>query len=124
MGIAGAADSTYLDQGDSAMKIKPRDSGATVSKHSSGGVLAALSGYCAMASLLAVLAAPVQADPAAAGPPSTAAPERQGELEEITVTAEKRDSTVQATPISLTAVTGNDLAEQNISSVQDLVGKI
>ncbi len=45
-------------------------------------------------------------------------------LQEIVVTAEKRDSTVQATPISITAVTGDDLAKQNVVNVDDLVGKL
>ncbi|HEX4151577.1 MAG TPA: TonB-dependent receptor [Steroidobacteraceae bacterium] len=70
--------------------------------------------------------APALADPAASGPaaPAEAPPRSGGDLEEIVVTAEKRESTVQATPISMTAMTGGDLAEQNISSVQDLVGKV
>jgi iron complex outermembrane recepter protein len=75
----------------------------------------------------ALLCGPAAAepDPAAAGPANTGAeaPAR-GELEEIVVTAEKRESTVQATPISMTALSANDLAEQNIGSVQDLVGAI
>jgi iron complex outermembrane recepter protein len=45
-------------------------------------------------------------------------------LEEIVVTAEKRDSTVQATPISLTAISSADLAQENIQSVEDLVGAV
>ncbi|HMK84413.1 MAG TPA: TonB-dependent receptor [Steroidobacteraceae bacterium] len=47
-----------------------------------------------------------------------------GELEEIVVTAEKRESTVQATPIAMTALSAGDLSEQNIGSIQDLVGAI
>ncbi len=54
-------------------------------------------------------------DPAAAGPPAPAS-ESRGELEEIVVTAEKRETTVPATPNAMTAVTGNDLLEQNISN--------
>ena len=65
-------------------------------------------------------------DPAgpAAGPAGETAPARGGDLEEIVVTAEKRDSTVQATPISMSALSGADLSQQNIGSVQDLVGAI
>jgi outer membrane receptor protein involved in Fe transport len=45
-------------------------------------------------------------------------------LEEIIVTAEKRESTVQATPIAMSALSAADLSEQNIGSIQDLVGAI
>lgn len=38
-------------------------------------------------------------------------------LEEVVVTAEKRGSTVQSTPISLTAVTGEQLAERGLSNI-------
>ena len=47
-----------------------------------------------------------------------------GQLQEIVITAEKRESTVQATPISITALSSSDLAEENIASVEDLVGKV
>lgn len=70
---------------------------------------------------------PALADPAAASAagPAEAPPARSGgDLEEIVVTAEKRESTVQATPISMTALSGADLGEQNITSIQDLVGEI
>src|SRR3984893_11020757 len=45
-------------------------------------------------------------------------------LEEIVVTAEKRESTVQATPIAMTALSAGDLTGENITSIQDLVGAI
>ena len=45
-------------------------------------------------------------------------------LEEIVVTAEKRESTVQATPISLTALSGDDLLAQGLKSIEDLVGSV
>ena len=41
-------------------------------------------------------------------------------LQEIVVTAEKRSSTVQKTPISITAVSGADLQEQGISSFTEV----
>jgi outer membrane receptor protein involved in Fe transport len=75
----------------------------------------------------ALLCGPVTADPdpAAAGPAGTGeSSPAKGELEEIVVTAEKRDSTVQATPISITALSAGDLAQQNIVSVEDLVAKV
>ena len=59
----------------------------------------------------------------AAAPPGNAPAENTG-LEEIVVTAEKRDSTVQATPISMTALSAADLQQQNIATVEDLVGKV
>jgi iron complex outermembrane recepter protein len=43
------------------------------------------------------------------------------QLQEIVVTAQKRESTVQETPISVTAVTGEDLEERGITSLRDLV---
>src|SRR5580658_6237006 len=74
----------------------------------------------------AALCGPAVADPAAAGPaaPGAAPVKAGGELEEIVVTAEKRESTVQATPIAMTALSSSDLAQQNIGSIQDLVGAI
>src|ERR1700756_3365091 len=55
--------------------------------------------------------------------PAGNAPENTG-LEEIIVTAEKRESTVQATPIAMTALSAGDLSQENITSIQDLVGAI
>ena len=46
------------------------------------------------------------------------------ELQEIVVTAEKRTSTVQETPISLSALSGADLQNQNITSVEDLAAAV
>jgi iron complex outermembrane recepter protein len=56
--------------------------------------------------------------------PAGNAPAENTGLEEIIVTAEKRESTVQATPISMTALSAGDLLDQNITSVQDLVGTV
>jgi iron complex outermembrane receptor protein len=67
----------------------------------------------------ATLSAPVSAAPASSSPA-----ESNSGLEEIVVTAEKRESTVQATPIAMTALSAGDLTEQNITSIQDLVGAI
>ena len=46
------------------------------------------------------------------------------QLEEITVTAEKRESTVQTTPISLTAVTGADISERGLTDLSNLVQSV
>src|ERR1700733_5495812 len=59
------------------------------------------------------------------GVPALAAPPGEyGGLEEIVVTAEKRESTVQATPIAMTALSSADLLQENITSVIDLVGTV
>jgi len=44
-----------------------------------------------------------------------------GGVQEIIVTAEKRTSTVQATPISITALTGDQLQAQGITSLESVV---
>lgn len=51
---------------------------------------------------------------------ATAAP-AEGGLEEITVTAEKYKSTVQDTPISLSALSGDQLAAAGITSIESLM---
>src|SRR5712664_3909188 len=61
----------------------------------------------------------ISASALAASPPG-----EYGGLEEIVVTAEKRESTVQATPIAMTALSAGDLTKENITSIQDLVGAI
>ncbi|MGH8144146.1 MAG: TonB-dependent receptor [Steroidobacteraceae bacterium] len=43
-----------------------------------------------------------------------------GELQEVVVTAERRAEDVQSTPIAVTAVTGAQLQQQNIRTVNDL----
>ena len=46
------------------------------------------------------------------------------QLEEITVTAEKRESTVQKTPISLTAISGQDIEDRGLTNLGDLVQSV
>lgn len=48
----------------------------------------------------------------------------QGDISEVVVTAEKRVSTVQETPISISAITGADLQNQSIATVEDLAGSV
>jgi iron complex outermembrane receptor protein len=43
------------------------------------------------------------------------------QLQEVVVTAQKRESTVQNTPISLTAVTGADILERGLTDLNNLV---
>jgi iron complex outermembrane recepter protein len=45
-------------------------------------------------------------------------------LEEITVTAEKRETNVQKTPITITAVTGEDIASRGMSDVSKVLGEM
>jgi outer membrane receptor protein involved in Fe transport len=53
------------------------------------------------------------------------APEQSAgvQLEEITVTAQKRETTVDKTPISITAVSGKDLEDRGITQFSDLAGE-
>jgi outer membrane receptor protein involved in Fe transport len=46
------------------------------------------------------------------------------QLEEIIVTAEKRESTVQTTPISLTAVSGQDIRDRGLTDLGGLVQSV
>src|SRR5271156_6132434 len=46
------------------------------------------------------------------------------QLQEIVVTAQKRESTVQATPISLTAITGQDLQDRGIANISAIVQSV
>jgi outer membrane receptor protein involved in Fe transport len=48
------------------------------------------------------------------------APSASNELAEVVVTAEKRSSTVQETPISLTALSADDLTRKNLTSLEDI----
>src|SRR6266436_5534152 len=72
----------------------------------------------------ALLCASTLSGSAMAAPAGNTPPPGEYGLEEIVVTAEKRESTVQATPISITALSGADLSQQDIVSVEDLVGKV
>src|SRR6202047_3147925 len=88
--------------------VREADQPASVSRRSSPWLLAALLP-------LAALPAPVFA--AAAGA-------TEGELQEVLITAEKRTATVQETPISLSALSGEALQQQNIISLEDLATSV
>jgi iron complex outermembrane recepter protein len=53
-----------------------------------------------------------------------AAPADDSGLEEITVTAEKYNSTIQNTPISMSALSGEQLAAAGIDTVEDVIREI
>jgi len=72
--------------------------------------------------LLLASASPTLSALAASAPAGTGA-DTSG-LDEIVVTAEKRDSTVQQTAISMTAISGDQLLNQGISSVEDIAAKV
>ena len=61
----------------------------------------------------ALLCAAALSMPVSAAPASNPPAENNSGLEEIVVTAEKRESTVQATPIAMTALSAGDLTEQH-----------
>jgi outer membrane receptor protein involved in Fe transport len=80
----------------------------------------------ANAAVIAVLlfgSSPVLAESSAATD-SNANASADTELAEVVVTAEKRESTVQKTPFSLTAVSGEELASRGISSVAGLIADV
>ena len=75
-------------------------------------VAATLAGFFALNPV--AWSAPADAESAAAS----------GALEEVVVTAEKRESTVQKTPISITAISGVDLQAQGISDLVSVAQQV
>ncbi|MFN8627242.1 MAG: OmpA family protein [Candidatus Binatia bacterium] len=61
---------------------------------------------------------------AQAGRGAKAAPKVETEIEEITVTAQKREENIQEVPISVTALTGEALSEKGATSVYDLTQSV
>jgi iron complex outermembrane recepter protein len=51
-------------------------------------------------------------------------PETDGVLAEIVVTAQKRESRLEDTPLAISAVSGNDLQEQQVHTLQDLASSL
>ena len=85
-------------------------------------------GWSAAAALLGVSIAQAQAPatpntpaPAASADQSAAATDQNGgALQEVVVTAERRTEDVQTTPISVDAVSGAQLAQQNVTQIKSL----
>jgi len=67
-----------------------------------------------------VLPAPGWAQAAKKDKKKKAAPAAETEVEEITVTAQKREESVQEIPVSVTAISSEALADKGITSVADL----
>src|ERR1700722_7788632 len=87
------------------------------------GLLGTLSG--SMGLLVAVFAGGTIVVPAFAQPPlvaaaSTPVTDNSGRLEEIIVTARKREENLQSVPIAITALTADDIRAENIISPMDL----
>jgi iron complex outermembrane receptor protein len=72
--------------------------------------------------VVSLLATPVSAQTATTQATQTAAPP-QGGLDEVIVTAQRRQEKLQDVPISVEAITANDLLRANITEAQDL-GKL
>jgi iron complex outermembrane recepter protein len=73
-------------------------------------------GAAAVAFVAASAASAQQSEP-------TAEPPASAQLEEIVVTAQKRETTVDKTPISITAVSGKDLQDRGITDFSTLAGE-
>ena len=78
---------------------------------------AALAGSCALGNVPSWAADPSEAD-------NTNRTQPAADLQEVVVTAEKRDSTVQKTPISLTAITGADLQAQGVTDLVEVAQQV
>jgi iron complex outermembrane recepter protein len=76
--------------------------------------------FCTVTVGLVSLAVSNAATAQAPAPSGVAASTRPDELQEIVVSAEKRESTVQKTPISMTAITGAELDERGISGLLEV----
>jgi iron complex outermembrane receptor protein len=74
--------------------------------------------------LIAGLVAPPAGWGQAAKSKGAAPPQAGTEIEEITVTAQKREENIQEVPISVTAITGAALEEKGVSSFTDLVESV
>jgi iron complex outermembrane recepter protein len=70
---------------------------------------------CSTSGLLATLAQPALAQQTDSD---------TGRLQEIVITAEKRESTVQNTPISLTAVSGTDIQDRGLTDLSSLLQSV
>ena len=90
-------------------------------------VVAARSGLVVSASICvaAVAACPAAAVEGASANTQVAAPVADnGEIDDIVVTAEKREQRLQDVPVSITALTAQDIRQRRIDSVADIVRQV
>ena len=64
------------------------------------------------------------ATPAAAAAPAATEPTTEGQIERITITAEKRLTVLDTTPAAITALNGAKLAESGLSTFSDVVTQV
>jgi iron complex outermembrane receptor protein len=70
--------------------------------------------------LVSSIAALAWAGAAAAQEAAPEPPPERGGIEEITITAEKRETNLQETPVAVTAITGDTIAEQGLEDFGDV----
>jgi len=75
-------------------------------------------------SLLVLSPAGHAQSPAAAAPDDADAAKDAYVIEEIVVTARRKQENIQEVPLSITAMTPDDLARESINTAQDLMGKV
>ncbi len=75
---------------------------------------------CAMLVSAAMIAEPAFAQPSASAEAPAAAPTQTGSLEEIVVTANKREENLQKTPVAITAITAAVAEFRGIAEVKDI----
>jgi iron complex outermembrane receptor protein len=80
-----------------------------------------IAGVVSLSALLWASAASAQeTQTAQATPPAAQTAATAGQIPEVTVTAQKRSESTKDIPVSITAVTGDNLKEQHIDNVEDL----
>ncbi len=93
---------------------------ATLRKSSLAVALTTLLSAAAVQAQVQDGAGPPATDPAAAKPASAAS----GSLEEVIVTARRREENIQETPIAVTAISGDALREQGITNTSELTKSV
>lgn len=80
-----------------------------------------LSAWLGCCSLVAIAACGAAHGQSSAPPPAdSAAPPKNGALEEVTVTAQRRSQNLQNVPIAVTALSAKDIAQQQVNETADI----